>query len=184
MAASSRKKKKAGAGTTLGAARAGASKAQTRLVDNVQQIWLAGMGAVSRAQQEGPAAFQEAVAEGLALLNRSRSSAEKLIRDVFESAQESVQSRIENARDQASETWDNLEALFQGRVQKALQQLGVPSPDEIRLLTKRVADLNDSVKQLAARSDKAGRGGTRRSVRPARSARKGQAARRKSARAR
>ena len=152
--------------------------------DSAQQIWLAGMGAVSRAQQEGPAAFQEAVAEGLALLNRSRSSAEKLIRDVFESAQESVQSRIENARDQASETWDNLEALFQGRVQKALQQLGVPSPDEIRLLTKRVADLNDSVKQLAARSDKAGRGGTRRSVRPARSARKGQAARRKSARAR
>ena len=97
MAARSRKKKKAGAGTTLGAARAGASKAQTRLVDNVQQIWLAGMGAVSRAQQEGPAAFQEAVAEGLALLNRSRSSAEKLIRDVFESAQESVQSRIECA---------------------------------------------------------------------------------------
>ncbi len=182
--ARTRNKKKIGGGTTIDAARAGASKAQARLVDNVQQIWLAGMGAVSRAQQEGPAAFQEAVAEGLALLNRSRSSAEKLIRDVFESAQESVQSRIENARDQASETWDNLEALFQGRVQKALQQLGVPSPDEIRLLTKRVADLNDSVKQLAARSGRSGRAAAKRVARPNRAARKGQAARRKSARAR
>lgn len=176
--------KKKGPDATSGAARARAPKAQAGLVDNVQQIWLAGMGAISKAQREGPRAFQEAVAEGLGLLNRSRSTAEKMIRDVFESAQESVQSRLENARGQATETWDNLEALFQGRVQKALQQLGVPSPDEIRLLTKRVADLNDSVKQLAARSDKAGRGGTRRTVRPARSARKGQAARRKSARAR
>ncbi|MCK7508517.1 MAG: phasin family protein [Desulfobacterales bacterium] len=31
----------------------------------MQQIWLAGMGAVARAQKEGPAAFQDAVARGL-----------------------------------------------------------------------------------------------------------------------
>jgi poly(hydroxyalkanoate) granule-associated protein len=121
------------------------------LLDGVQQIWLAGMGAVSKAQQDGPAAFQEAVAEGLKLLGKSRANAEKLVREVLESAQDSVQSRMGGVRDQAGETWDNLEALFQSRVQKALQQIGVPTADEVRLLTKRVAELNESVKALAGR---------------------------------
>ena len=132
-------------------ARATAVKAEASVVENVQQVWLAGMGAIARAQKEGPAAFQEAVAEGIKLLNRSRSNAEQLIRDVFETAQDSVQSRIGSARDQATETWDNIEALFQSRVQKAMQQLGVPSADEIRLLTRRVAELNESVKALSAK---------------------------------
>jgi poly(hydroxyalkanoate) granule-associated protein len=137
--------------STARKARATTGKAQASVVENVQQVWLAGMGAIARAQKDGPAAFHDAVAEGIKLLERSRSSAEQLMRDVFESAQDSVQSRIGSARDQATETWDNIEALFQSRVQKAMQQLGVPSADEIRLLTRRVAELNESVKALSAK---------------------------------
>jgi poly(hydroxyalkanoate) granule-associated protein len=144
--------------STVRKARPKAAKAPAHLIENVQQIWLAGMGAIARAQKEGPAAFQEAVADGFKLLTRSRSTAEHVIRDAFEAAQGTVESRLDSARDQANETWDNLEALFQSRVHKALQQLGVPSGDEIRLLTKRVAELNENVKALAARQAR-GRGG-------------------------
>jgi hypothetical protein len=42
--------------------------------------------------------------------------------------------------------------LFQSRVQKALRQIGVPNADEVRLLTRRVAELNEAVKKLAAKS--------------------------------
>ena len=143
--------------STVRKARATAAKAPAHLIENVQQIWLAGMGAIARAQKEGPAAFQEAVADGFKLLTRSRSTAEQVIRDAFEAAQGTVESRLDSARDQANETWDNLEALFQSRVHKALQQLGVPSGDEIRLLTKRVAELNENVKALSARQAR-GRG--------------------------
>jgi poly(hydroxyalkanoate) granule-associated protein len=136
--------------STVRKARPKAATVPATVIENVQQVWLAGMGAIARAQKEGPAAFQDAVAEGFKLLSRSRSSAEQMIRDVFESAQGSVQSRIGSTRDQAAETWDNLEALFQSRVQKALHQLGVPSAEEIRLLTRRVAELNENVKALAA----------------------------------
>ncbi len=136
--------------STVRKARPTAAAAPATVIENVQQVWLAGMGAIARAQKEGPAAFQDAVTEGLKLLNRSRSSAEQMIRDVFESAQGSVQSRIGTARDQAAETWDNIEALFQSRVQKAMHQLGVPTAEEIRLLTRRVAELNENVKALAA----------------------------------
>jgi poly(hydroxyalkanoate) granule-associated protein len=137
--------------------RAKATTAQGALIENVQQIWLAGMGAVSKAQKEGPAAFQDAVAEGFKLLTRSRSNAEEVIRDAFESAQESVQTRLGSARDQATETWDNLETLFQSRVHKAMNQLGVPTAEEIRVLTRRVAELNDTVKTLSAKQARAKR---------------------------
>ena len=137
--------------STARKARTRAGKAQAKAIENVQHVWLAGMGAVAKAQKEGPAAFQEAVAEGLQLLTRSRTTAEKMIRDVFESAQGS-----------ATETWDNLEALFQSRVQKALQQIGVPNASEIRLLTKRVAELNDNVKALSTRSARSAKAKTKR----------------------
>ena len=132
--------------STARKARTRAGKAQANVIENAQHVWLAGMGAVAKAQKEGPAAFQEAVAEGLQVLTRSRTTAEKMIRDVFESAQGS-----------ATETWDNLEALFQSRVQRALQQIGVPNASEIRLLTKRVAELNDNVKALSAKSARSAR---------------------------
>jgi len=89
---------------------------------------------------------------------------------VFETAQESVQSRIGSARDQASETWDNIEALFQSRVQKAMQQLGVPSADEIRLLTRRVAELNENVKALSAKRPRGGKSPRARAKRKTRAA--------------
>ena len=73
------------------------------------------------------------------------------VRDAFENAQETMQSRVGGAREQAQETWDNLEALFQNRVQRAMHQLGVPTAEEIRALTRRVSELNDSVSKIVQR---------------------------------
>ena len=165
------RKKTRKVGPTARKARARVARSPAHLIENVQQIWLAGMGAIARAQKEGPAAFQDAVAEGFKLLTRSRSNAEQVIRDAFESAQETVQSRVGSAREQATETWDNLEALFQSRVHKAMQQLGVPSGEEIRLLTRRVAELNENVKALAAKQQR-GRGRKAPRARAKRKARK------------
>jgi len=124
--------------------------AQEQLLQGVQQVWLAGMGAMARAQKEGPGAFQDAVVEGLKLLSQRRSTAQRRVRDVFETAQETLQTRVGGAREQAQETWDNLEALFQSRVQRALHQLGVPTGEEVRILTRRVGELNESVRAINA----------------------------------
>ncbi len=91
------------------------------------------------------------------------------VRDAFETAQETMQSRVGGAREQAQETWVNLEALFQSRVQRAMHQLGVPTAEEIRALTRRVSELNDSVsriveRQLAAKPKKAARRGKRKAA--------------------
>jgi poly(hydroxyalkanoate) granule-associated protein len=151
------RRKKTTGGSRTRKAKTRKTTAQGALIENVQQIWLAGMGAVAKAQKEGPAAFQDAVAEGFELLTRSRSNAEQVIREAFENAQESVQAKLDSARDQATETWDNLETLFQSRVQKAMNQLGVPTAEEIRVLTRRVAELNTTVKTLSAKQARAKR---------------------------
>ncbi|MDH4165711.1 MAG: phasin family protein [Gammaproteobacteria bacterium] len=111
----------------------------------------AGSSAGLRAPKEGPKAFQDAVVEGLKLLGQSRSTAQRRVRDAFENAQQTLQSRVGGAREQAQETWDNLEALFQSRVQRAMHQLGVPTAEEIRALTRRVSELNDSVSKIVQR---------------------------------
>ena len=79
------------------------------MMEGVQQIWLAGMGALARAQRDGPAAFNDAVTEGLKLLDRSRSGAGRLVREAIDTAQGSMQARIDSAMSQANETWDSLE---------------------------------------------------------------------------
>jgi poly(hydroxyalkanoate) granule-associated protein len=86
----------------------------------------------------------------------TRPQAVSKVRRVIEAAQSSVQSRLGSARDQATETWDNIEALVQHRVQMALHQIGVPSSSEIRLLTRRVEELSRDVKALSARPARPG----------------------------
>ena len=86
----------------------------------------------------------------------TRPQAVSKVRRVLEAAQGSVKSRLGSARDQATETWDNIEALVQHRVQMALHQIGVPSSNEIRLLTKRVEELSRDVKALSARPARPG----------------------------
>jgi poly(hydroxyalkanoate) granule-associated protein len=82
-----------------------------------------------------------------------------------------MQARIDDAMSQANQTWDSLETLFQNRVQQALTRIGVPTADEVRALTRRVAELNDSVQALsrkpAAGKRRAPRG-KRTAARPAR----------------
>jgi poly(hydroxyalkanoate) granule-associated protein len=136
--------------------------AQEQLMQAVQQVWLAGMGAIARAQKEGPTAFQDAVAEGVKLFGQSGTTAQRRVRDALGAAQETLQSRVGGAREQAQETWDNLEALFQSRVQRAMHQLGVPTAAEIRELSRRVAELNATVKASSRPGRKTGPAGAKR----------------------
>ena len=117
-----------------------------------------------RAATKAPprARTRDAVVEGLRRLKESRSAAQKMVRDAFESAQETVQTRVGGAREQAQETLDSLETLFQKRVERAMHQLGVPTAAEIRVLSQRVAQLNETVQRLDARARSRKSAGTRR----------------------
>ena len=124
-------------------------RAELPIVDVMHQIWLAGMGALSRVQKEGPRAFQTLIVDGAEFIGQGRATAEKVLREAIATVQSTVDERMKSTRDQAAETWDNLEKMFSGRVQRVLHQAGVPTAVEVRALSKRVDHLNASVAQLA-----------------------------------
>ena len=102
--------------------------------ESANQIWLAGLGAFSKAQQEGVKMFEALVAEGEKVQERTKSAADE---------------RIAEVKAKATGTWDKLEQVFEERVARALHSLSVPSRKDIDVLSKRVAELTEIAKKLS-----------------------------------
>lgn len=139
------KRKKSVQATGVGAAAA----AQERLLGTVHQVWLAGLGAVSRAQKGAPKLLEDLVEEGARVHARGQRLAGDAMRSVMEEAQTALKGRVSGVRERASDAYDNLEKMFQSRVQRALKQLGVPSAAEISGLSSRVDALNANIEKLS-----------------------------------
>ena len=132
----------------------GQPKGDMNLLYSAHQIWLAGLGAMSRAQAGAPKVFDELMREGSKLQGGALDAAQKVVMQAFQGAQKSVNQRVDTVKEQASETWDNLEKIFQTRVQRAMRQLGMPTVEEISALSRRVNQLAASVEKLAAKAPK------------------------------
>ena len=113
------------------------------LSESAQQIWLAGVGAFSRAQSEGTKLFEALVKEGSSLESAARKLAGKGAEDV----RGAVEDRVGKARERASDTWDRLEKVFEARVQQALVKLGVPGRDDLHELSARVDALTAELRK-------------------------------------
>lgn len=124
---------------------------------SAHQVWSAGLGAMARAQQGGTKFFEDLVREGAKLQGEALTTAQKVVMQAFQGAQETVNRRVDGVKGQATETWDNLEKIFQTRVQRALHQLGMPTAEEIGALTRKVDELTHSVDALAGAQGKARR---------------------------
>ncbi len=127
------------------ARRAAQRAPQGRLLDTVHQIWLAGLGAASKASQGAPRLMEDLVNEGARVHAEARGVAEKALRGLLSSVQSSIAGRVGEARGQAAETLNNLEKIFQTRVHRALAQLGVPSAEEVESLSRRIDTLNSNI---------------------------------------
>lgn len=149
-------------------------KTVTGMTDSAQQIWLAGLGAFTLAQKEGPKFFDRLVDEGSKVRNRTREVAGKAVNQTVREVQDVLNSGVESMRSQVTTTWDSLEHVFQDRVARALKQLGVPTSEELEALSRKVDALTRSVRELSEKKRPAAK---RRSV-----AKKKPAARRTKAR--
>jgi poly(hydroxyalkanoate) granule-associated protein len=138
-----KKGKLAGKSTPSGAGR------DQPLPFSAHQIWSAGLGAMARAQEGGTKFFEDLVREGSRLQGSALTTAQKVVMQAVQGAQQTVNRRVDGVKGQATETWDNLEKIFQTRVQRALHQLGMPTAEEIGALTRKVNELTDSVDKLA-----------------------------------
>ncbi len=113
--------------------------------ESAQQIWLAGLGAFSKAQAEGGKVFDALVREGMGIQRRTRAMTEERIGEVTGKMSKAAGEITK----QATQSWDKLEQVFEDRVSRALTRLGVPTSKDIQSLMKRVESLNESVQALS-----------------------------------
>jgi poly(hydroxyalkanoate) granule-associated protein len=124
----------------------GAQPNAKQVMESAQQIWLAGLGAFSKAQNEGKKAFDTLVKQGAQIEENTRHVAE---------------ATIETAKAQATKTFeaatgklDKLEQVFETRVHASLNRLGVLTAKDIEALTAQVAELSEAVRALLAQEKK------------------------------
>jgi poly(hydroxyalkanoate) granule-associated protein len=113
--------------------------------DSAQQIWLAGMGAFSKAQEEGTKVFEALVKEGLNLQKKTQGIAEEKISEVTGK----MTAMADTVTSKAGQNWDKLETLFEARTAKALNKLGVPTAKDVDALVQRVDALAAAVAKLS-----------------------------------
>ena len=119
------------------------SQLAVKIRDSANQIWLAGLGAFAKAQQEGANMFEALVAEGEKVQERTKTAADE---------------RVTEVREKATETWDKLEKVFEDRVARALHGLNVPTRKDIDVLSKRVHELTAITKKMSEEEETHGRG--------------------------
>ena len=135
-------KKKSGTAKATGAQLSGSVK------DSAQQIWQAGLGAFTRAQAEGSKAFESLVKEGISIQRKTQAAAEEKISE----ATNKMSTMATDISAKASGQWDKLENIFEERVAKALNKLGVPSAKDVNALIDRIDELNKAVQKLSAKA--------------------------------
>lgn len=141
----------------------GQSALSGAIKDSAQQIWLAGLGAFSKAQAEGGKAFETLVKEGLSIQRKTQAVAEERISE----ATSRVSSMANDISSKAAGKWDKLESLFEERVAKALGTLGVPTARDIEALMARIDELNAHVAQLTGQAPARKRAAAKPAARPA-----------------
>ena len=116
--------------------------------DSAQLIWQAGLGAFNKAQAEGTKAFEALVKEGVSFQRKTQAAAEEKIAE----ASHKISDMTSGMSTKATGQWDKLESIFEDRVAKALNKLGVPSAKDISALIERIDALNASVQKLSAKA--------------------------------
>ena len=119
--------------------------------ESAQQIWLAGLGAFSKAQAEGGKVFENLVKDGLGLQRKTQAAAEEKITE----ATSKMTDMANGITSKATGQWDKLENIFEDRVAKALNKLGVPSAKDVQALIQRVDELSKQIQKAPAKAVKA-----------------------------
>jgi poly(hydroxyalkanoate) granule-associated protein len=113
--------------------------------DSAQQIWLAGLGAFAKAQEEGSKVFDTLVKEGVSMQRKTQASAGEKLSE----AGSKMASMATEITSRASGQWDKLETIFEDRVSKALRHLGVPTSADVDALNARIDELTRAMARSA-----------------------------------
>lgn len=95
----------------------------SEMKDVTRKIWLAGLGALAAAEEEGTKAFKTLVKRGTSFEERNRPK---------------VHSSVKSAKGKVKTAWDKVGSSFDAQVASVLARLSVPTREEINALNRRL----------------------------------------------
>jgi poly(hydroxyalkanoate) granule-associated protein len=113
--------------------------------ESARNVWLAGVGALSLAEEEGSRLFERLVKMGTAYEAKNRKRFQ------------SMMAGVRDIKDDAAAAFGKAVAPVNHVMDSAMQRLGVPSRKEIATLSRRVEELTHAVDRSRTRSHAAGR---------------------------
>ena len=116
-----------------------AKEIQHEIADNAHQIWLAGLGAVATAQEEGGKLFKSLVEKGENFEKAGKHQVEK------------ARGAVSGVKVVAESYWETFERTIDDKVTAVIHRIGVPTKDEIDTLTAKVESLTDAIDKLRAK---------------------------------
>ncbi len=116
--------------------------------ESAQQIWLAGLGAFSKAQEGGGKVFESLMKEGLSIQRKTQAVAEEKLSE----ATSKMANMAGDIQSKAGQQWDKLENIFEDRVAKALSKLGVPSAKDVDALKARIDEMNKAMQKMSPKA--------------------------------
>ena len=122
--------------------------AKSAVKGSAKHIWQAGLGALTRAQAEGTKAVESLVKESMSIQRKTAAAAEEKISE----ATNKMSTLATDISSKANGQWDKLENIFEERVAKALNKLGVPSAKDVNALIARIDDLNKAVQKMSVKT--------------------------------
>lgn len=124
----------------------GLNEVATGLASGVRNAWLAGLGALSMAEQVGSQVFDALVEEGKSWERQRRETTEAVAKKLDQLRGESAQV--------AEEAGEAAQERVRSEVNTALESIGVPSRSDLDDLRGQVEDLTDRLETLSAELQK------------------------------
>ena len=103
-----------------------------------RQIWLAGLGAYSKAGQEGADYLKDLIKSGESVEKQGK----KLVTEQVEAANDTVKTSVSSVKEKVEVQLDKVEKAFDARVASALNRLGIPSKKDVAALSAKLDELS------------------------------------------
>ena len=129
-----------------------AKELQNDIMDSAHRVWLAGLGAVAMAEEEGAKFFSNLMEKGQKLEHKSKKQVEK------------AKGTVAGMKTVAESYWETFGRTIDDRMTAVIHRIGVPTKDEIEALTKKVENLTVAVDKLRTKSAATPRAATKKST--------------------
>ena len=137
----------------------GSEELKHEIKANANKVWLAGLGALATAEEEGGRLFRGLIKKGESYEKKGKAQMDVLrdrVEELAGAAREKLDDLRESVEDSASGAWEKVgsakeavEERMDDKLHGVLRRIGVPSRNEIAALTRRVEELTAMVGRKA-----------------------------------